>query len=167
MFIWATALRSTVCVLTVIRWEKIISVADIMHETLDRSSLGALGVKSPVNLEQAMLAERMVWRTYRLRSHRRNRNHQDECARTEMPRLVYDSGPRTDSAADCGKGSIAIDGISLTVARVDHVSFSVSIIPHTLQETALAFKRAGDIVNLENDCIGRVCGEADGSGRRG
>ena len=53
------------------------------------------------------------------------------------------------------KGSIAIDGISLTVARVDHVSFSVSIIPHTLQETALAEKRAGDIVNLENDCIGK------------
>ena len=74
--------------------------ADVMHETLNRSSLGALGVKSPVNLERAMLA---VWRTYRLRSHRRNRNHPG-CAPGRKCRLVYDSGPRTDSAADCGKG---------------------------------------------------------------
>ena len=73
--------------------------ADVMHETLNRSSLGALGVKSPVNLERAMLA---VWRTYRLRSHRRNRNHPG-CAPGRKCRLVYDSGPRTDSAADCGK----------------------------------------------------------------
>ena len=98
--------------------------ADVMHETLNRSSLGALGVKSPVNLERAMLAGG------RFGGHIVS-GHIDE------------------------KGSIAIDGISLTVARVDHVSFSVSIIPHTLQETALAFKRAGDIVNLENDCIGK------------
>ena len=69
--------------------------ADVMHETLNRSSLGALGVKSPVNLERAM-------RTYRLRSHRRNRNHTG-CAPGRKCRLVYDSGPRTDSAADCGK----------------------------------------------------------------
>ena len=71
--------------------------ADVMHETLNRSSLGALGVKSPVNLERAT-----VWRTYRLRSHRRNRNHPG-CAPGRKCRLVYDSGSRTDSAADCGK----------------------------------------------------------------
>ena len=53
------------------------------------------------------------------------------------------------------KGSIAIDGISLTVAKVDNFSFSVSIIPHTAKETILSHKSVGDIVNLENDVIGK------------
>ena len=53
------------------------------------------------------------------------------------------------------KGSITIDGISLTVARVTDRDFSVSIIPHTLANTILAYKGQGDIVNLENDCIGK------------
>ena len=75
--------------------------ADVMHETLNRSSLGALGVKSPVNLERAMLAggrfgghivSGHIDGTGTIRDVRRRK-----C------RLVYDSGPRTDSAADCGK----------------------------------------------------------------
>ena len=53
------------------------------------------------------------------------------------------------------KGSIAIDGISLTVASVTAASFSVSIIPHTRAQTNLSTKRVGDVVNLENDCIGK------------
>ena len=53
------------------------------------------------------------------------------------------------------KGSIAIDGISLTVAKVTDKDFSVSIIPHTIKETTLGEKRVGDIVNLENDLIGK------------
>ena len=118
--------------------------ADVMHETLNRSSLGALGVKSPVNLERAMLAGHIDG-TGTIRDVRRDGNAVWYTIQAPEPilRLIVE------------KGSIAIDGISLTVARVDHVSFSVSIIPHTLQETALAFKRAGDIVNLENDCIGK------------
>ena len=53
------------------------------------------------------------------------------------------------------KGSIAIDGISLTVAEVTSNSFAVSIIPHTGSETTLLSKRPGDIVNLENDVVGK------------
>ena len=53
------------------------------------------------------------------------------------------------------KGSIAIDGISLTVAYVDDKVFKVSIIPHTAQETTLLSKKKGDIVNLENDIVGK------------
>ena len=123
--------------------------ADVMHETLNRSSLGGLGVKSPVNLERAMLAGGRfgghIDGTGTIRDVRRDGNAVWYTIQAPEPilRLIVE------------KGSIAIDGISLTVARVDHVSFSVSIIPHTLQETALAFKRAGDIVNLENDCIGK------------
>lgn len=128
--------------------------ADVMHETLNRSSLGALGVKSPVNLERAMLAggrfgghivSGHIDGTGTIREVRRDGNAVWYTIQASEPilRLIVE------------KGSIAIDGISLTVARVDRVSFSVSIIPHTLQETALAVKRAGDIVNLENDCIGK------------
>ncbi|CCZ42448.1 riboflavin synthase alpha subunit [Clostridium sp. CAG:122] len=53
------------------------------------------------------------------------------------------------------KGSIAIDGISLTVARLTDDSFSVSVIPHTGEETTLLTKKPGDIVNLENDIVGK------------
>ena len=53
------------------------------------------------------------------------------------------------------KGSVAIDGISLTVAAISDESFQVSVIPHTLQYTILGYKRAGDMVNLENDIIGK------------
>ena len=125
--------------------------ADVMHETLNRSSLGALGVKSPVNLERAMLAGGRFGGT--IRDVRRDGNAVWYTIQAPEPilQLIVE------------KGSIAIDGISLTVARVDHVSFSVSIIPHTLQETALAFKRAGDIVNLENDCIGKYVAKLIGA----
>ena len=131
--------------------------ADVMHETLNRSSLGALGVKSPVNLERAMLAGGRfgghIDGTGTIRDVRRDGNAVWYTIQAPEPilRLIVE------------KGSIAIDGISLTVARVDHVSFSVSIIPHTLQETALAFKRAGDIVNLENDCIGKYVAKLIGA----
>ena len=71
--------------------------ADVMHETLNRSSLGALGVKSPVNLERAMLAGG------RFGGHIVS-GHIDGTGTIRWKcRLVYDSGPRTDSAADCGK----------------------------------------------------------------
>ena len=53
------------------------------------------------------------------------------------------------------KGSIAIDGISLTVAKVTDTSFSVSIIPHTAAQTILSTKKTGDKVNLENDIIAK------------
>ena len=53
------------------------------------------------------------------------------------------------------KGSVAIDGISLTVADVTETGFAVSVIPHTGEETTLLSKAAGDIVNLENDVIGK------------
>ena len=136
--------------------------ADVMHETLNRSSLGALGVKSPVNLERAMLAggrfgghivSGHIDGTGTIRDVRRDGNAVWYTIQAPEPilQLIVE------------KGSIAIDGISLTVARVDHVSFSVSIIPHTLQETALAFKRAGDIVNLENDCIGKYVAKLIGA----
>ena len=53
------------------------------------------------------------------------------------------------------KGSVAVDGISLTIAETAQTTFMVSVIPHTAQCTVLSNKKAGDTVNLENDCIGK------------
>ena len=128
--------------------------ADVMHETLNRSSLGALRPGSPVNLERAMLAggrfgghivSGHIDGTGTIASVNADDNAVWYCIETAPQVLRY----------IVEKGSIAIDGISLTVAKVDSTSFSVSIIPHTRAQTNLAKKGPGSIVNLENDCVGK------------
>ena len=128
--------------------------ADVMHETLNRSSLGALAPGSPVNLERAMAADS------RFGGHIVS-GHIDGTGRIAATRRDDNAVWYTVSAAPSllkyivEKGSIAIDGISLTVAAVDDASFSVSIIPHTAASTILGSKRPGDTVNLETDLIGK------------
>lgn len=128
--------------------------ADVMSETLKRTSLGELQPSSPVNLERAMAAngrfgghivsghidgtgevaeitpaDNSVW--YRIKTS------------PKLLRYIIE------------KGSITIDGISLTVVDVNEESFRVSIIPHTIKETNLGSKKIGSIVNLENDIVGK------------
>lgn len=128
--------------------------ADVMHETLNRSSLGKLRIGNPVNLERAMSANGRfgghivsghIDGTGMVSDIRRDDNAVWYIIKTPLPILRY----------IIEKGSIAIDGISLTVARVYKDSFSVSIIPHTASLTTLSGRRVGDLVNLENDCIGK------------
>lgn len=128
--------------------------ADVMHETLNRSSLAQLRSGSMVNLERAMKADG------RFGGHI-VAGHVDGVG-------VITDVTKDDNAiwytvkAEPGvmkyiveKGSIAIDGISLTVAKVMTDRFSISAIPHTVRETVLAERRKGDTVNLENDVIGK------------
>ncbi len=128
--------------------------ADVMHETLNRSSLGALSVGSPVNLERAMAANG------RFGGHIVS-GHIDGTGRILSVRRDDIALWYTIEAAPAllryivEKGSIAIDGISLTVAAVTDRDFSVSLIPHTASVTLLGRKRPGDIVNLETDIIGK------------
>ncbi len=128
--------------------------ADVMNETLNRSSLGSLTSGSPVNLERAMAANG------RFGGHIVS-GHIDG---TGIITDIKNDGIAvwyTVSAAPellryiVEKGSIAIDGISLTVAKVTDTSFSVSIIPHTAAQTILSTKKTGDTVNLENDIIAK------------
>jgi len=128
--------------------------ADVMNETLSRSSLGTLKSGSVVNLERAMAADG------RFGGHIVS-GHIDG---TGIISDIKNDGIAVwyTVSADSGllryiveKGSIAIDGISLTVAKVTENSFSVSIIPHTASETILSAKKIGDIVNIENDIIGK------------
>ncbi|MCD8152730.1 MAG: riboflavin synthase [Clostridiales bacterium] len=128
--------------------------ADVMAETMNRSSLGQLSSGSGVNLERAMPANGRfgghivsghIDGTGTIRSIEREDNavwYTIEAAPAILRYVVE-------------KGSITIDGISLTVAYVDERCFRVSIIPHTQQVTALHDRRVGNIVNLECDIIGK------------
>ena len=128
--------------------------ADVMHETLNRSSLAALRPQDPVNLERAMMAGG------RFGGHIVS-GHIDGTGRITSIRQDGIAYWYTIAASPSilryiiEKGSVAIDGISLTVADVTAGNFQVSIIPHTAQETILSRKSAGDMVNIENDCIGK------------
>lgn len=128
--------------------------ADVMHETLDRSSLGALSPGSHVNLERAMAADSRfgghivsghIDGTGTILSLRRDDNAvwYTVSASPALLRYIVE------------KGSITIDGISLTVARVETDRFSISAIPHTVAVTILSEKQPGDTVNLETDIIGK------------
>ena len=128
--------------------------ADVMHETLRRSSLGALIPGSPVNLERAMAADG------RFGGHIVS-GHIDGTGTITARRQDDNAVWYTVSAAPAllrhivEKGSITIDGISLTVAAVGESWFAISAIPHTVAVTILGEKRMGDTVNLETDMIGK------------
>ena len=140
--------------LTVTSFSKNIFIADVMNETLMRSSLGGLSNGSLVNLERAMAANG------RFGGHIVS-GHIDGTGRIIKVQRDDNAVWYTITTSDnlmkyiVEKGSIAIDGISLTVAKVDCKSFSVSIIPHTAKETVLSHRSVGDNVNLENDIIGK------------
>lgn len=128
--------------------------ADVMPETLRRSNLGRLRAGDPVDLERAMAADGRfgghivsghIDGTGQIVEQRKEGNAVWVRIQTSAPILRF----------IVEKGSIAIDGISLTVASVSDEDFQVSIIPHTGGETILLKKRPGDVVNLENDVIGK------------
>lgn len=127
---------------------------DIMHESLKRTNLADMKAGSRVNLERAMPANGRfgghivaghVDGTGVITSMERDDNAVWIHVDTEPAVLKY----------IVEKGSITIDGISLTVAKVDSKSFAVSVIPHTGAHTTLLEKKAGDTVNLETDIIGK------------
>ena len=128
--------------------------ADVMAETIRRTSLGSCQPGDPVNLERAMAADG------RFGGHI-VAGHIDGVGtiRSSVPEgnavWITIAAPPQILRYIVEKGSIAIDGISLTVAYVDESVFKVSVIPHTAAETTLLSKKAGDIVNLENDIVGK------------
>lgn len=140
--------------LTVIRLGEEHFTADVMLETLRRSNLGQLKPGSKVNLERAMAANG------RFGGHI-VAGHIDGTGKILAMQPEGNAVLVTISATPellryvVEKGSIAIDGISLTVAKVSHTDFTVSLIPHTGEETTLLKHRPGEIVNLETDIIGK------------
>lgn len=128
--------------------------ADVMNETLRRSSLGSLTIGSKVNLERAMAANG------RFGGHIVS-GHIDGTGTITKVEKDDNAIWYTIAAEEnlmkyiVEKGSIAIDGISLTVAKRSDMDFAISMIPHTAKETVLSQKKPGDIVNLENDIVGK------------
>lgn len=140
--------------LTAVSIQKDGFTADVMAETVRRSNLGHLRPGDKVNLERAMAAggrfgghivSGHIDGTGTIVSLRKEENAVWVGIKTEpeIMRLVIE------------KGSICIDGISLTVAAVGTDNFQVSVIPHTGEETTLLKKQPGDMINLENDIIGK------------
>ena len=128
--------------------------ADIMAETLDKSNLGKLVIGSKVNLERALTLDT------RLGGHIVT-GHIDGIGTIKSLKRIDNSVEISIASQQeilkyiVLKGSIAIDGISLTVSYIDDNEFKVCIIPHTSKETILLMKKLGDTVNLECDVIGK------------
>ena len=152
--------------LTVVLFSEGEFTVDVMNETFMRSSLGSLRIGDEVNLERAMAANG------RFGGHIVS-GHIDG---TGKIKACFDDGNARWYEIAAGsellegivmKGSVAIDGISLTVARVTPQSFSVSVIPHTLDATILRNKRPGNTVNIETDMIGKYIRNyvSEGKGR--
>lgn len=140
--------------LTVTSFDKNHFTADVMPETVRRTSLSELKKGSPVNLERALtLASRLgghivsghIDGTGVIVSFKEEGNAilMKIAAGPELLRYVVE------------KGSVALDGISLTVAAVTNKDFTVSLIPHTREVTNLGSKKAGSRINIETDVLGK------------
>ncbi len=138
-------------------------VADVMAETLHKTTLGYLRGGEKVNLERALRVSDRLGGHIVL-------GHVDGIGRIlEQTRVDIAVVTRIAASSEIlryviPKGSIAVDGISLTVVNVWPDSFSVSLIPHTAEHTTLGFKKAGDWVNLEADVIGKYVEKLLGAG---
>ena len=138
--------------LTIVDFTKRTISADIMPETWERCSMSQLKIGERVNLERAMAANG------RFGGHIVS-GHIDGVGIIKRIQKEDNAVWYTIEAKEkilhyiVEKGSIAIDGISLTVAKVEEKTFFVSVIPHTISNTNLWQRQVGDIVNLENDCI--------------
>ena len=128
--------------------------ADVMRETLDRSSLGALVVGDPVNLERPMRLDGRLG-GHLVQGHVDGTGTIESRDRSEHWEVVRVSLPADLARYVVHKGSITVDGVSLTVASVDDRSFTVSLIPTTLALTTLGRKQVGDLVNLEVDVVAK------------
>lgn len=140
--------------LTVMELERDVFWADVMTETMHRSNLSMINVGSRVNLERAMSARG------RFGGHIVS-GHIDgvgtiESIRAEGNAIWYTIAAEKELLLYIvEKGSVALDGISLTVADVSAEGFKVSVIPHTRQETTLSQKKIGDVLNIECDIVGK------------
>lgn len=128
--------------------------ADVMAETIRRSSLGSLMPGNHINLERAMAADGRFG-GHIVSGHIDGTGEIVSITREGNATLITIKADSKILNLIVEKGSITIDGISLTVASVTREDFMVSIIPHTGDATTLMERKVGDLVNLENDLIGK------------
>ena len=127
---------------------------DVTPETMRKSSLGKLSIRDEVNLERALrLKDRLGGHI--VSGHIDGTGKISERRREDNAILITITPEPELMKYIIAEGSIAVDGISLTVAKLNQDSFTVSIIPHTNEVTTLSHKKVGNIVNLETDMIGK------------
>ena len=144
--------------LTVTSFDGETFTADVMHETLNRSSLAQCKRKSPVNLERAMPANGRFG-GHIVEGHVDGTGQITEKKRDDNAVWIRVEAPPEVLRYVVEKGSVTIDGISLTVAAVTAHDFSVSVIPHTAEVTTLGSKKEGDIVNFSVSIIPHTGGQ--------
>lgn len=128
--------------------------ADVMNETFHRSSLGKLKKGAQVNLERAMKANGRFG-GHMVAGHVDATGEIVDIRQDDNAVWFTMKAPKSVMKYCIEKGSIALDGISLTIAEITQNTFSISMIPHTIGNTNFGFKKTGDIVNLENDMVGK------------
>lgn len=128
--------------------------ADVMNETFHRSSLGSLQKGDRVNLERAMAADGRFG-GHMVAGHIDAAGELISKKKDDNAVWFTVKAPQQVMRYCVEKGSIALDGISLTIAKLGENTISVSMIPHTMEHTNFADKRPGDKVNLENDMVGK------------
>jgi len=153
-----TAIGDSICVngvcLTVVEMDGAAFSADVANETLKVTNLGDLSVGQKVNLERALRL------SARIGGHLVT-GHVDAVGRIREKKQegnswrIFIETPESALPYIIKKGSVAVDGISLTVADVEKTGFSIAMIPHTAKLTTLGSKSTGDSVNLETDIIGK------------
>jgi riboflavin synthase len=128
--------------------------ADVMQETLRRSSLGEVEPGSPVNLELALRASDRLG-GHIVQGHVDGLGAVVEVREEGFSRVVTIAAPADVLRYVVEKGSIAVNGVSLTVSAVDEGTFAVSLIPETLERTTLGTAGEGTTVNLEVDVLAK------------
>ena len=140
--------------LTVVRMDDSGFTADVMPETVRLTNIGSLQPGSRVNLERTLrLCDGLDGHI--VSGHVEGLGTISEQRPEGIAVVVTIAAPHELLKYIIKKGSIAIDGISLTVTEVTDTGFSVSLIPHTAKETTLGLKKVGDSVNLETDILGK------------
>lgn len=142
------------CCLTVAEHDGRLWTADVMRETLDKTGLGGLRSGDPVNLERAVTLERRLG-GHIVQGHVDGVGEILDRSPSEHWDVVTVSLPAHLARYVVDKGSIAVDGVSLTVVEAGADRFTVSLIPETLERTTLGRRQPGDRVNLEVDIIAK------------
>lgn len=139
-------------------------VADAVPETLARSTLASLRTNDPVNLERALRADGRLG-GHLVMGHVDGTGVVRRMARDGLAKVLFIGADRLILHHVVEKGSIAVDGISLTVVSAADDGFGVSVIPHTVRTTTLGSVRPGKRVNLEVDMVGKYIQRQFQSGR--
>lgn len=142
------------CCLTIVAIEHGRWSFEAGDETLSRTNLGQLGPGSPVNLERSLPVNGRLGGHF-VQGHVDGTATVDEITRDGEWVTMWFRVPADLARLMVPKGSVAVDGISLTLVNVERERFSVALIPHTLEVTTLGERQVGDLVNIETDILGK------------